>query len=138
RNIMVIVRYMRLPFLAIVACTTLASPIRAQNPEEERLRISQKEFDDHVQTLDLSIAQREAAERMFKDYTREFDDARSAFRTMNHWLWTNGSAFNWYGGEMADGFSKRQDREIWQLDEAWQRGARTMESGYFNALRMIA
>src|SRR6202008_1760223 len=82
-------------------------------------------------------AQRPAAETMYAEYAREFDDGWKMYNDGLQWLWsTTGS--NWSGGEPTKAFSDRSRRENHAIDEQWQRGARRLETQYFDRLASIA
>lgn len=122
--------------LAMIVLILVAAQSAHAQDEDERTRISAAEFQSHLVELDLPVAQREAAEAMFADYSREFDDALSMHRKLLNWVWAN----------PPDSFSMDSPRELSQLvwvqqqatRERWERGARALEARYFARLHAIA
>jgi len=123
--------------VAVLLACVAARPARAQ--EEDRLRITRQEFEQHAQTLDLAPPQRDAAEKMVADWAREYDDARRMRWDMDRWLTSNTpGSYGWYGGKSTTEFASLTGQEYGVLDRQWQVGARALEAAYFARLMGIA
>ena len=95
-------RSMRL-LLSMLTLAIASWPAFAQE-DSEHLRITRAEFEQHAQALEFTAAQRDAAEKMFAEYGREFDDGWKTYNDLAKWLWSNTSASGWYGGETQSDF----------------------------------
>jgi hypothetical protein len=110
----------------------------AQWQEPEGLRITREEFERHAAALEFTVAQREAAEMMFGEYAREFDDAWKTQCELSGWLWSNTSSSSWYGGESAQAFGEVVRDEGRTLETQWRQGGRALEAAYFDRLAQVA
>lgn len=123
-------------FLLALLFAIASTPAMAQE-DGDGLRLMQRHFDAHAAALEFTPAQRAAAETLFADYAREFDDLQKTYEDMTQWLWS-ATSDGWYGGWGEQAFEDLIARQGRQADEARQHAARRLESRWFDGLRRIA